>query len=231
MPNLTTLVARVRFLIDEPTAQNFTDTDIIQAINFSQQDVAKEITHIYEDYFEKQAALNPVNGVIGTGGTIPGTEFYTLPADFLKFKRIERADTGEPITPIDQNEKAWNSQNLTSVVQQNAPLSYYVTGNSVGFNPIPATVIPITLTYVYRLSDLNFIVAGVTDISDIPAEHHDMIAIRAAIDMFIKDQEDTTALDNRWNFLLDQLHRTLRQRQIQAPKRVRRVESGDGILY
>lgn len=225
MPNLTTLVARVRFLIDEPTAQNFTDTDIIQAINFAQQDVAKEVTHIYEDYFEKQAALNPAGG-----GTIAGTEFYTLPSDFLKFKRIERTDTGEPITPIDQNEKAWNSQSLVTIIQQSAPLSYYVTGNAVGFNPIPATVIPITMTYVYRIPDLNFITAGVTDISDIPAEHHDMIAVRAAIDMFIKDQEDTTALENRWAFLMDQMHRTLRQRQIQAPKRVRRTDT-TSILY
>lgn len=225
MPNLTALVARVRFLIDEPSAQNFTDADIVSALNVAQQDVAKEITHIYEDYFEKQAALNPTGG-----GTISGVEFYTLPSDFLKFKRIERTDTGEPIMPIDQNEKMWNAQSLVNIVQQNAPLSYFVSGNSVAFNPIPATVIPITLTYVYRLNDMSFVTAGVTDISDVPAEHHDMMAQRAAIDCFVKDQEDTSALQERWNFLLDQMHRTLRGRQIQAPKRVRRVE-GTSVLW
>lgn len=228
MATLATLDTRVRFLIDEPQAQNFTDGDIYTAINIAQQDVAKEITHIYEDYFEKQAALNP-SGTAGSG-TIPGTEFYTLPSDFLKFKRVERTDTGEPITPIDQNEKMWNSSNLVNIVQQNASLSYYVTGNSIGFNPIPATVIPVTMTYVYRLPDLDFSVPGVSDVSVIPAEHHDMIAVRAAIDCFVKDQEDTTALEKRWDFLLDQMHRTLRGRQIQAPKHVRRVQSS-GILY
>lgn len=222
---LTQLISRVRFLIDEPTPQNFTDSDITLALNVAQQDVSKEIVHIYEDYFEKQADLNPAGG-----GTIAGTEFYTLPSDFLKFKRIERTDTGEPLTPIDQNEKQWNNFGLVTVVTSTMPLSYYVTGNSLGLNPVPQTVIPIRMTYNYRLPDMDTSNPGTSDVSQIPAEHHDMMAVRAAIDVFLKDQEDTGPLELRWDFLLDQMHRTLRQRQTQTPKHVRRVTGSYGPL-
>lgn len=215
MASVTDLISRVRFFIDEPTQQNFTDKDILYAINVAQQDVAKEIVHEYEDYFEKQADLNPSGG-----GTVPGVELYTLPNDFLKFKRIERTDTGEEILPVDLNEKVTNSTSLVNLVQPGSPLEYYITGNNLGLTPTPQSTTPLRLTYVYRLADLDTVT---NTTSDIPAEHHDMMAVRAAIDMFIKDESDTTALENRWLTLLNELQRTLRQRQVQRPKRVRRV--------
>ncbi len=221
MASLSDLISRVQFFIDETTFQNFTQAAITYAINVAQQDVAKEIVHEYEDFFEVQSLLNPSGG-----GTIPTIEFYTLPSDFLKFKRIERNDTNEPIPPIDQNEKVWNNYSLATVVTQNSPLSYYVMGTSVGFNPVPQTAIPVLMTYVQRLPDL----VNLADVSPIPSEHHDMIAVQAAIDMMIKDEADTTAMQNRYNQLLNSLQRTLRDRQIQEPKRVRRTEISYGVL-
>lgn len=222
MASITDLISRVRFFIDEPTQQNFTDKDITYALNVAQQDVAKEIVHEYEDYFEKQADLNPSGG-----GTIPGVALYTLPTDFLKFKRIERTDTGETIHPIDYNEKVTTGNGLVNLVSPGGVMSYAIVGNNLVLDPPPASVVPVRLTYVYRLADLDTVV---NTTSDVPAEHHDMIAVRAAIDMFIKDESDTSALQDRWLQLLNQLQRTLRQRQIQEPKRVRSVQS-HGILY
>lgn len=219
MATLSQLIGRVRFFIDEPTPQNYTDADITYALNVAQQDVAKEIVHTYEDYFEKQSVLNPGGN---PPGTIPGVELYALPADFLKFKRIERGDTGETVPALDLNEKIINGTLLNILPIANLGLSFYVSGNNVGFTPTPTSVIPITMTYVYRLADM----VNSSDVSDIPAEHHDMMAVRAALDAFIKDEGITQPLENRWNFLLDQLHRTLRQRQVQEPKRVRQVEDG-----
>lgn len=222
MATLANLISRVRFFIDEPSQQNFTDSDISIALNFAQQDVAKEIVHTYEDYFEKQADLNPAGG-----GTVAGTELYALPSDFLKFKRIERTDTGLVLPAIDLNEKYAAPLAPLTGSAVFGPLSFYVTGNSLGLTPVPQSVIPIRLFYVYRLTDMDLIT---NPISDIPAEHHDMMSVRASIDMFIKDESDTSALEQRWNFLLDQMHRTLRQRQVQQPKSVRRVSTGGGVL-
>lgn len=218
---LTDLTARVRFFIDEPTEQNFKTSDIVIALNIAQQDVAKEIVHEYEDYFEVQAQLNPTGG-----GTIPGQSNYTLPLDFLKFKRVERTDTGETIHPRDQNEESRVTYTNMQLVASTTAPGYYVMGNTFVVTPIPQSVIPITMTYVQRLVDM----VNPTDVSAIPSEHHDMMAVRAAIDMFIKDESDTSALERRWNQLFDQLQRTLRERQLQEPKRVRRVVE-HGLLY
>lgn len=235
MASLDQLVARVRFFIDEPVPANFSNSDIIYAINQAQQEVAKEIVHEYEDYFEKIADLNPNldgsgNPIPFTGGTVPGTDLYTLPSDFLKFKRIERSDTGELIPAYDLNEKA-AKVTVTSSYNGYTPIGYYVTGNSVGFTPVPTSIIPIRMYYVYRPVDLSDINLGTTDISVLPAEHHDIMAVRAAIDMFMKDESDTKALEDRYNQMLDALRRTLRQRQVQDPKRVRRVDDALGILW
>jgi hypothetical protein len=215
MATLQDLISRVRFYIDEPTAQNYTDAQITLAINFAQQVVAEEIVHEYEDYFEVQAQLNPT----GTPpGTIAGTEFYNLPTDFLKFKRIERTDTFEPIRPIDQNEKLYGPYGIGGPTQ-GTPMYYYVTGNSVAFNPIPESAIPILMTYIQRLSDM----VTTADVSAIPAEHHDLMAIRASIDMFINGEQDTSQLMSIWEEGLNRLTRTMRQRQVQEPKMVRRA--------
>ena len=192
------------------------------ALNFAQQDVAKEIVHVLEDFFEKTTDIN-----LAGGGTIPGTELYSLPTDFLKFKRVENTLTAELFPAIDLNEKYGNNGNsIVNLYATAGSFSYYIMGNSIGFTPTPQAVVPVRITYVYRLADL----ANPSDVSDIPSEHHDMMAVRAAIDMFIKDQEDTSALEGRWNFLLDQMHRTLRQRQVQDPKHVRRSETSWGSL-
>lgn len=226
MATLQDLIARVRFYVDEPTPQNYTDTQITTALNFAQQVVASEIVHEYEDYFEVQANLNPTGG-----GTTAGVEFYTLPSDFLKFKRIERTDTGQPVRPIDQNEKLYGPFGI-GVPNQGVPMYYYVTGNSVGFNPVPQSAIPILMTYIYRLPNM----VNLTDISAIPSEHHDLMAIRASIDMFVNGEEDASQLWQLWTDGLNRLTRTLRQRQVQEPKTVRRTHNqdfsmGGGILY
>jgi hypothetical protein len=219
---LLQLRSRVRFFIDEATQKNFTDGDINYAINRGQENVVKEIQHLYEDFFEKPVALNP-NAT--PPGTVPGVELYTLPTDFLKFKRIERTDTGETIPPIDLNEKSTFGNAIPALVNMagaGSGLSYYVSGNNVGFTPVSTDYIPITMTYVYRPADL----VNDGDVSEIPAEWHDMMAVSAARDCVIKDEGDTTPYDTLWNNYLGSLMRTLRQRQIQDPKRVRRVDVG-----
>lgn len=221
---LQQLIARTRFFIDEPSQQNFLDSDIISALNRGQEEVTKEINHVYQDYFEKQADLR---GDQATPGTVAGTELYALPSDFLYFKRIERTDTGELIPALnDVNEKTSYSTALMPLILSGGSLSYYVQDTAVGFTPTPATSIPIRLTYVYRLPDMVL----TTDTSAIPSEHHDLMAIYAAIECFIKDESDTSQFQNLWDQKLGRLVRTLRQRQIQEPKHVRRVDVG-GILY
>lgn len=219
---LSDMIALTRDYIDEPTAQNWTDPTIIRFTNMRQSQVVAEIQHTYQDFFEKTVTLNSGNG------TIAGVALYTLPADFIKFKRIERTDTGATIPPIDLNEKT----SLGSPLVTFSPgiiTGYYELDNNVGFDPVPTAGIPISMTYVYRLADM----VATTDTSAIPAEFHHLLSIGAAIDCFIKDEADTSRLDGLWAEGLDRLHRVLRERQSQSPRTVRRVATsnmGSGLL-
>lgn len=221
--NKLQLIARTRFFIDEPVQQNWLDTDILIALNRAQEDVAKEIVQVKEDYFVKVSDLNPS----GTPpGTIAGQELYNLPPDFFEFKRIERSDTGEALAPVDLNEKDSSNSSL-SPASLNNKMGYYVIGSSIGFSPVPQGSIPIRLWYVPILLDM----VNDADVSLIPSNYHDMMAIRAAIDAFMKDEADTSALERRWDRQVAQLQRTIRNRQIQEPKHVQRVDDSGNNYY
>lgn len=220
---LNDLITLIRDYIDEPTPQNWSNLQLTRWINRRQQMISVEIMHVYEDYFEIQSALNATSP---QPGTVIGQELYPLPADFLNFKRIERSDTGQMLPAIDINEKITIGSSLVPQAISGVVLSYYVVGNYVGFTPTPQAVIPILMTYVQRLTDLE----NGTDVSNIPAEHHHLMAIGASIDAFINDESDTTALQKEWDDGIDRIKRTLRNRQIQQPRHIRQTDVNYGIL-
>lgn len=222
---LAQLRARTRFFIDEPTQQNFADADINIALNVAQQEVAREIIQVNEDFFVgAPVALTTVNL----------QELYALHSDsngqcdVIKLKRLERSDTGEVLPSIDQNEKSIYGQNVPPLVNTagaGSGLSWYLLGNSIGLTPIPTGAsIPLQYYYVPRLTDM----VNDADYSLIPTEFHDLMAIRAGIDCQIKDEADTTQLEMRWRERIDQLKRAARDRQIQDPKHVRRTSASSG---
>jgi hypothetical protein len=198
MATLTQLIGRVRFFIDEPSSQNFTDADITYSLNRGQEEVVKEIVHENQDYFE---TFTDINLVAGT-------------------------DTNEVLSAIDINEKVVSTASISSLILSSQPTGWYFLGGQIGFSPVPVAPLAVRLFYVPFLAEL---VNG-SDVSPIPQDYHDMMAISAAIDMFTKDQEDTSALQAKWDVLLNRLQRTLRDRQIQEPKHVRRVETSYGPL-
>lgn len=220
---LSDLITLCRDYIDEPIPQNWSNAQLTRWINRRQQMIATEIIHVYEDYFEVQSALN---GSSAQPGTIIGQELYPLPDDFLYFKRVERSDSGQMLPAIDINEKITLGTTLVPQAISGVVLSYYVMGGYIGFTPTPQAVIPILMTYVQRLSNL----VNSSDISNIPAEHHHLMAIGASIDAFINDESDTTALQNEWNDGIDRIKRTLRNRQIQQPRHIRQTDVNYGIL-
>lgn len=225
---LAQLRARTRFFIDEPTQQNFADADINISLNVAQQEVAREIIQVNEDFFiGAPVAVNTSSGV----------DLYPLhvnaldgQCDVIKLKRLERIDTGEVIPAIDQNEKSIYGQNVPPLVNTagaGSGVSFYLLGNSIGLTPIPfGQSIPLQYYYVPRLGDM----VNDTDTSQIPVEFHELMAIRAGIDCQIKDEADTSQLENRWRERIDQLKRAARDRQIEEPKHVRRTNiQGLGI--
>lgn len=211
-PTLLDIRKRVRFYIDEPQQANFTDVDLNYAINNAQQEVMNEITQVAENY------------LVGTNPTVisivSGQQYYPLAADCNKIVRVFDTITGIQIPFSDMN-----TQNIMApvvvpgVAYGSLAYNAMIVGNSIGFTPIPAGQFAPAYYYVPFAPDLK----SDTDISPIPRNYLDLLAISAAIDARIKDEDDTTALERKYGRLLDQLRRTARDRQQENPKKVRRT--------
>lgn len=208
---------RVRYYIDETSEKNFSSDSIMTSLNTAMLEVQQEIVSLDVGFFEVSSALNPT----GTPpGTVAGVQEYLLPSDFLSFKRVEDGVTGAPIDPKDLNERyvapfvgSFAGLMLATNV---APLGYYVTGNAIGFIPIPQGNYQVRMVYVQRIA---FLTLG-TDVPGIPIEWRDMACIRAAIDALGKDEGNTGWLNDLWSKELGRLQRTLTERQHQMPRSV-----------
>lgn len=211
-PTRADLRARVRFYIDEVSQANFADADLNYAINDAQQELATELAQLDEQYL-----VNPVPTTLQFAINVPS---YALASDFQKMTRMQDSITGLPIDFTDlngQDSGAFNTPPLVQSVAISAQAT--IVGNSVIFNPTPQQASQAVYWYVPIIQDLT----GDTDVTSIPRQYVDMLAILAAIDCKIKDEDDTSDLRVKYNRRLDQLKRTARDRQQQNPKRVRRV--------
>lgn len=217
-PTLLQIRSRVRRFIDEPQQANFSNSDIDWAINTAQQEVATEISLVDEKYF---VATTPT--IITS---VANQRFYALAADFWKMTRIEDATTGLRLEFTD-----FASQNnfyadfvppLVAANQIGYALS--IVGNSLAISPTPTTS-GITAQYWYVPVLPSMDSDSDSDTSAIPVMFIDLLAIQAAIDMLISDEDDTSALERRYNRRFNQLVRATRDRQQQSPRGVTRVSA------
>lgn len=220
-PTLAQVRQRVRFFIDEPTQANFADSDLNWAINAAQQEVAAEISLVDEKYF---VPTTPT-GVT----TVAGQTFYPLASDFWKMVRLEDAITGLRLDFQEFNDQdSYFNGLVPPLVNNQIGYSASIVGNSIGLRPAPGSSGNVlNYWYVPILPDMT----ADADASAIPRPFIDLLAIRAAQDAKIKDEDDTAALERLYARRFQQLVRATRDRQQQQPKRVTRVSgSGPGTL-
>lgn len=220
VPTLNDMVARVRTFVDEASQANYTNTEIIYAINAAQQFLATEITQVDELYF-----VNPVPTTITPAGT-PIAERYQLASDFFKMIRMEVAINQQMVPFINFNEKVNNYSGIPPIVNSlgsgDGTRAYIIGSDYVGFTP-PPTDPTVQFQYWYApiVPDL---VAG-TDTSILPRPFVDFLPQMAAVDMFIKDEDQATTLEGKIGQQLEQIKRAARDRQQQNPKYVRRSQT------
>jgi hypothetical protein len=213
-PTLGQVRQRVRFFIDEPVQANYTDANLNMAINIAQQEVATDISLVDEKYF-----VNTTPTVITSQS---GVRFYVLANDCWKVTRIEDATTGlrlEFTDFADQNNFFVDS--VPPLVAQNQiGFGVSIVGNSLAISPTPTTSgLQAQYWYVPILPDM----VQDSDISAIPYPFIDLLAIRGAIDAFINDEDDSSALERRYSMRYNQLIRATRDRQQQSPRSVTRM--------
>lgn len=215
-PTLAQMRARVRRFIDEPQQANFTDTDINWALNTAQQEVATEISLVDEKYF-----VNVEPTIITS---VANQQFYDLADDFWKMTRLEDAQTGLRLEFGDfASQNNFYADAVPPLVASNQ-IGYNISivGNSLAIRPTPTTNgITAQYWYVPILPDM----ASDSDTSSIPPMFADLLAIQAAIDMLISDEDDTAALERKYQRRFNQLVRATRDRQQQSPKHVTRTSA------
>lgn len=215
-PTLLQIRSRVRRFIDEPQQANYSNTDINWAINVAQQEVATEISLVDEKYF-----VNTTPTVITS---VAGQRFYPLATDFWKMTRLEDASTGLRLEFADfAGQNNFYADSVPPLVAPNQiGYSTSIVGNSLAITPTPTTSgITAQYWYVPVLPDMT----ADNDNSSIPSMFIDLLAIQAAIDMLISDEDDTAALERKYARRFNQLVRATRDRQQQSPRGVSRTSS------
>lgn len=213
--NLGELRSMVREDLNEQVAAFWSDATLNMWINRGVRKVTVHIKNVSRYHFTTRA-----NFV-----TVPGQEYYQLPANLKDLKYVSKLTTDGTELPLARapwpNPFAWTEDPLpttTATQSQDIPTGYWIVGASMRLLPIPASAVTIRLYYEARIVDL------ITD-ADVPTfdeDYHDMAATWAAIRARIKNSESTEDLagifkERREDLLSDVFHRfPMPQQEVEA---------------
>ncbi|MHA1210838.1 MAG: phage adaptor protein [Candidatus Heimdallarchaeota archaeon] len=172
--NLKELREQTRFKSNITDTSTLTNAEIDQLVNDAQFKLVMRIIRISEDFFEEQKT---------TFNLAANSGLYQLPTDLIKFKQLRLAYS----TPSDDSDyfiaTGYNPsdiqypQNEESGVGTSNPI-IDITNNYMRIRPKPTTDVTKggQIYYIARPSAL----ANTGDISVIPEDYHDLMAIYAA---------------------------------------------------
>lgn len=168
------LKSLVSFWLDDLQFGYFTEAQVSVWLNNAQKEVQKRLIKAGDNYYVKcvQTTL------------VVNQNDYVLPEDFKKENRLEVVISGtvpnesvNAITPI-----TLNQQDLV-VTGVGTPQWYYFKRNRIVVIPAPDTALPLRLYYSYLVADMTLD----TDVPDVPESYHELIALLACQDGFLKD--------------------------------------------
>ena len=220
--NLLECIDGARNLINEPLASSrtfpdntssfFTDSILMNYHNLIQQEVQQEVVQADEDYFVTQAFLS----------VVANTAEYTLPATFIKARRVEdvrNAASPVEIFPVTINQRGHVSYDGFRTGSQGAlGGAYYLRGNQIILTDTPTftNASAIRLHFITRLTD----VTAATTSSDLPAEHHRVLIWGIVKLALFQQQSDTTLADREYEKHMARMRQEIESRQTQRVRRV-----------
>lgn len=194
------------------TSSFWTDAVLLNYFNIVQQEVAAEIVQTFEDFFITQTTISISAGVAA----------YSLPADFLKMRRVEDIRNSNPIViePMGLNEK-----DATRIFALGSPQSvgqgYYIAGTSIIFDATPTYSQPdsMKLHYTKRLADST----AASSISEIPVEWHRVMVWGIVKMALFQQQSDNSLASAEYEKLITRMKSQAEDRQTQKPRSVKRT--------
>lgn len=165
----------MRSWLDDVNGGYFTDAQCNTWLNLAQRRVQMLLLQAGENFYEKTVETL----------TVSSQADYVLPSDFFILHRLEIVASGsgtnesrQPIYPITINQQDFVSISLGS------PTNYYLKKDRFTLSPTPDTANKtLRLYYSYLVADMT----GDSDEPDAPEQYHELVAIYACEDGFIKD--------------------------------------------
>lgn len=198
----------VLYYLDDLDAGYFTPVQVNRWLNNAQESVQKKVIQAFEDLFIKCVETT----------TVVGQREYNLPDDFRKLNRLQLIQSGT--TP--QTESLFDLLYITRGEESNylqnfgTPQCFYFLNKQLILTPAPDQAKTIRMDYTYKIPDLS----SDSDVSEIPTEYHELIAISAVVDGLIKDGRDPGTLLAKKTMLEDELRKDAEQRNISSPRTV-----------
>lgn len=202
----------VAYWLDDLQFGYFSETQVAVWLNNAQTELQKKLLQAGQNYYTKcvQTTL------------VVNQRDYSLPQDFKKLHRLEVVVSGtspnESLTmlvPITLNQQDLVIQGAST------PAAYTILRNKLTVRPAPDTALTMRMTYSYQVEDM----ALDTDIPDAPEAYHEMIALMAAQDGFIKDGRASELLVKKLSEYQKQLDQDAQERNVDMPRSI--VETGD----
>ena len=174
---LATLTTLMQTWLDDPNGGYFTDTVCKTFLNNAQKQVQKKLIQSGELWYTTTVQTT----------LVINTESYALPTDFLRLHKAEIIVSGtypnqslarlRPITPV-QRDRIPQGAGL--------PCAYFINKGSITLAQTPSVAYVLQMLYSYLVADMVL----TTDVPDVPTQYHEMIAIYATLDGFLKDQRN-----------------------------------------
>lgn len=189
MATLAQLRTNARSRADMPSTTFVTNAELNTWINEGIAIVHDKLVAAYGgDYLESSASF-----------TTDGSEYLDLPADFYKLQGIDLSNGGTTYTllPFTGNERNLYSNQVVSS-WPTLPRYKFSGADRIRFAPIPSSGLSGTIWYIPKATTLS----GDSDTVSFPGGWERYAVVYAAIQMLMKEESDTVALQTllaRWD--------------------------------
>lgn len=204
----------VASILDDLNFGYFTTDQVKVWLNNAQKEIQKKLIRSGNNYYLKHIQTN----------LIVGQSEYVLPLNFKKLNRLEVVISGmapnetvSPISPI-----TLNQQDLV-YRGSGTPMCYFLRKNRLVLSPCPDQPLVLRMNHSYQIADMTLD----TDMPDIPEDYHELIALLAAEDGFIKDERTSEKLNKKIAQYENDFANDASERLVDMPRQI--VETGDSV--
>lgn len=214
--NFLQLQQLVSYNLDDLNFGYFTPIQVKRWINLAQQETQKILIQSSENWF-----MDCV-----TASCVANQPNYALPDDFLKMNRCQIVEN--PGTSSENRTQIYGIVlSHDKLLDQNSsfPAAYYLKSNQMILVPPPDSTYTIRIDYTFRLSDM----VNDNDVSLIPEQYHEYMAILATISGFLKDDRNPSSLLAKKMWYEELFKRDAEDRKVDAPREV--VTTKDDMIH